>query len=93
MEIGFNIPVSGPLATPHVLLRLCTEGEAMGFGFATFSDHVLMPKNVEAKYPYTDTGEFPSGSLRHWFEQLTAMGFVAAKTTRLRVLRSVMVVP
>jgi probable F420-dependent oxidoreductase len=93
MQIGFNIPVSGPLATPDTVVRLCTEGEAMGFGFATFSDHVLMPKDVRARYPYTESGEFPSGSLSHWFEQLTLMCFLSAKTSRLRLLSSVMVVP
>ena len=93
MQIGFNIPVSGPLATPDSVVRLATEGEAMGFAYATFSDHVLMPKDVRARYPYTDAGEFPSGSLTNWFEQLSFMGFLAGKTSRLRLLSSVMVVP
>ncbi len=93
MQIGFNLPVTGKLARPDVLVRLCVEGEAMGFDYATFSDHILMPKDVAARYPYTDSGEFPSGSLKDWFEQLTTMGFLAGKTSRLRLLSSVMVVP
>jgi probable F420-dependent oxidoreductase len=93
MQIGFNIPVSGPLATPDNVVRLAAEGESMGFDYATFSDHVLMPKDVRARYPYTDAGEFPSGSLSNWFEQLSLMGFLAGKTSRLRLLSSVMVVP
>jgi probable F420-dependent oxidoreductase len=93
MQIGFNIPVSGPLATPDNVVRVCVEGEAMGFAYATFSDHVLMPKDVRARYPYSDAGEFPSGSLSNWFEQLSLMGFLAGKTSRLRLLSSVMVVP
>ena len=36
----------------------------MGFDYATFSDHILMPKDVAARYPYTDSGEFPSGRSR-----------------------------
>jgi probable F420-dependent oxidoreductase len=93
VQIGFNLPMSGSLSTSETLVRLCTEGEAMGFGCATFSDHVLMPKDISARYPYSEGGEFPSGSLREWLEQLTCMSFLAGKTSRLRLLSSVTVVP
>jgi probable F420-dependent oxidoreductase len=48
---------------------------------------------LEAKYPYSDTGEFPgrAGGDRH--EQLTCVAFVAAKTSKLRLVTSVTVVP
>jgi probable F420-dependent oxidoreductase len=94
MKIGFNAPVAGPLAQPETLTRICASGEAMGFDFATFSDHVVIPTTINARYPYSETGEFPTGSAaagRH--EQLTEIAFVAAKTSRLRLVSSVMVVP
>ena len=49
--------------------------------------------SMDAKYPYSDTGEFPgrAGGDRH--EQLTAVTFVAAKTSKLRLVTSVTVVP
>src|SRR6202011_5603796 len=93
MQFGFGAPVSGPLSTPDSLVRIAVESEAMGYDYATISDHVVIPRELEAKYPYSDTGEFPgrAGGDRH--EQLTAVTFVAAKTSKLRLVTSVMVVP
>ncbi|MBL6456283.1 LLM class F420-dependent oxidoreductase [Belnapia sp. T6] len=93
MQIGFNMPSGGPLATPEAMTRLAQGGEALGFGYATFSDHVVIPKDIQAKYPYTDTGEFPASSRGERHEQLTQVMFAAAKTERLRLVTSVMVVP
>ena len=93
MEWGFNAPVSGPLSGIADFNRIVTAGEAIGYDYCTLSDHVAIPRELEAKYPYSDTGEFPgrSGGDRH--EQLIAVAFAAAKTTKLRLVTSVMVVP
>jgi probable F420-dependent oxidoreductase len=93
MQFGFGAPVSGPLSGPRDLARIASEGEAIGYDYCTISDHVAIPRELEAKYPYSDTGEFPgrAGGDRH--EQLTAVAFVAAKTAKLRLVTSVTVVP
>ncbi len=93
MQYGFGAPVSGPLSNPRDLAKISTEGEAIGYDYCTLSDHVVIPRELEAKYPYSDTGEFPgrAGGDRH--EQLTAVMFVAAKTSKLRLVTSVTVVP
>ena len=93
MLIGFNAPTAGPLAAPEHLTRLVVGGEALGFDYATFSDHVVIPTDIQAKYPYSSTGEFPAGSRAERHEQLIEVAFLAAKTTRLRLVTSVMVVP
>jgi probable F420-dependent oxidoreductase len=93
MQYGFGAPVSGPLSTPENLARIAVEGEAMGYGYTTISDHVVIPRDIEARYPYSDTGEFPGRSRGDRHEQLTAVAFVAGKTTRLRLVTSVTVVP
>jgi probable F420-dependent oxidoreductase len=93
MLIGFDMPVRGALATADTLARLAVEGEAMGYGHATFSDHIVIPNDIQARYPYAESGEFPAQARGDWYEQLTTMAFVAAKTSRLRLVTSVMVVP
>ena len=93
MQIGFNAPIAGPLADPDSLTRICVVGEAMGFDFATFSDHVVIPTDIASRYPYSETGEFPSGSAGGRHEQLIEVAFIAARTSRLRLVLSVMVVP
>jgi probable F420-dependent oxidoreductase len=93
MQFGFGAPVSGPLSGPKDLARIASGGEALGYDYCTISDHVAIPRDMEAKYPYSDTGEFPgrAGGDRH--EQLTCVAFVAAKTAKLRLVTSVTVVP
>ena len=93
MQFGFNPPVSGPLSTPNNLARITVEGEAIGYDYATISDHVVIPRDIEAKYPYSDTGEFPGRSRGDRHEQLATAAFIAGKTSRLRLVTSVTVVP
>ncbi len=93
MQIGFNAPTSGALIEPDSLRRIITEGEALGFDYTTVSDHIMVPRNLESKYPYTDTGEFPAGTAAAWLEQLTTTAYIAALTSKLRFVLSVMVVP
>ena len=85
MLLGFDLPTRGALASPETITRLAIEGEAMGFDYLTLSDHIVIPRDIEARYPYSTTGEFPSGGRTDWYEQLTSAAFVAAKTTRLRI--------
>jgi probable F420-dependent oxidoreductase len=93
MEIGFNAPMAGPLSESETLTRICVDAEAMGLDYATFSDHVVIPSTSNARYPYSETGEFPGASWAARHEQLTEVAFIAAKTSRLRLVTSVMVVP
>ena len=93
MQIGFAAPTTGSLIEPDSLRRIITEGEALGFDYATVSDHIMVPRNLDSKYPYTDSGEFPAGTTAAWLEQLTTTAYIAALTSRLRFVMSVMVVP
>ena len=93
MQIGFNAPTTGALIEPDSLRRIITEGEALGFDYTTVSDHIMVPRNLDSKYPYTDSGEFPAGTAAAWLEQLTTTAYIAALTTKLRFVLSVMVVP
>src|ERR1700722_6153838 len=93
MQYGFGAPVSGPLSGAQDLARSTAGGEGIGYDYCTLSDHVVIPRELEAKYPYSDTGEFPgrAGGDRH--EQLTAVTYVAPNAPTLRLAPSVMGVP
>jgi probable F420-dependent oxidoreductase len=93
MLIGFDTPTRGPLATPENIARVAIEGEAMAYDYLTLSDHIVIPKDIQARYPYSDTGEFPAGGRGNWCDQLTSAAYIAGKTSRLRLVTSVMVVP
>jgi probable F420-dependent oxidoreductase len=93
MLIGFDTPTRGPLATPENIARVAVEGEAMAYDYLTLSDHIVIPKDIQARYPYSDTGEFPAGGRGNWYEQLASAAYIAGKTSRLRLVTSVMVAP
>ncbi len=93
MQIGFSAPTAGPLASLDALTELCTGAEALGYDYATFSDHVVIPTDISSPYPYSASGEFSNAGTGERNEQLIELAFVAARTSKLRLVTSVMVVP
>jgi probable F420-dependent oxidoreductase len=93
MQIGFNLPVSGPMATAEVMANIAQLGESLGFDYLTLTDHVALPDTSTPGYPYSTTGEFYTPDPGHRVEQLTTAAWVAAKTSKIRLVLAVMVVP
>jgi probable F420-dependent oxidoreductase len=91
MRYGFYLPTRSSLATPSALEALVQRGEALGFHSVVIADHIVQPVQIASKYPYTSTGAFPSDG--DALEQLALMAFIAAKTRRLRLITSVMILP
>ena len=91
MRYGFYMPTRGATAEPDALETLVTRGEALGFSSTMIADHVVFPVKIQSKYPYTADGRFPGHG--DALEQLSLMAFIAAKTTRLRLVTSVMILP
>jgi probable F420-dependent oxidoreductase len=93
MLIGFNLPISGPMATAADMARVAKLGEELGFDYLTLTDHIALPDVASPGYPYSESGEFYSPDPGHRMEQLTAAAWVAAKTDKIRLVLAVMVVP
>ncbi len=93
MQFGFNLPNSGALAAPDIMSRIAREGEALGYDYLTVTDHVVLPDTAEPGYPYSESGAFYSIDSAHRHEMLTAAAWLAAITTRLRLVLAVLVVP
>ena len=91
MRYGFYLPTRGATATPEALGTLLDRGEALGFASVMIADHVVFPTTIDSKYPYTADGHFPGQG--DALEQLALMAFVAARTRRLRLVSSVMILP
>ena len=53
MKFGFDAPIGGPDATPERLARLVRHGEEMGFDIIGAGDHIVIPRTVDSRYPYT----------------------------------------
>ncbi len=55
------------------------------------SDHVVIPNEIDSSYPYTPDGRVPQWD--DWNEQLTTLAFLAGRTSSIRLITSVMVLP
>ncbi|MBV8168997.1 MAG: LLM class F420-dependent oxidoreductase, partial [Alphaproteobacteria bacterium] len=67
--------------------------DELGFDFLTLTDHVVLPDHAQPGYPYSVSGNFYEGAPARRHEQLTAAGFIAAKTSRIRLVTAILVVP
>src|ERR1700758_5414155 len=93
MQFGFNLPNSGALAVPEIMARIAREGEALGYDYLTITDHIALPDLAEPGYPYSESGAFYSLDSAHRHEMLTLAAWLAAVTTRVRLVLAVLVVP
>jgi probable F420-dependent oxidoreductase len=93
MQIGFNLPVSGPMASPEVMASIAQLGESLGFDYLTLTDHIALPDTSTPGYPYSTTGEFYTPDPGHRVEQLTTAAWIAARTSKIKIVLAVMVVP
>ena len=93
MKFGFSIPTRGALATQQALLALAQRGEQLGFGHLALPDHIIIPRSIASPYPYNAAKKMAGAADGDCFEQLAVMAYLAAATTKIRLLTSVMVVP
>ena len=93
MQFGLHLGTRGPAIEPDSLIAIARKAEALGFVHLGLSDHVVIATEVDSIYPYTQTGTWFAQDSGICLEQITALGFIAAATTRLRLLSSVMVLP
>jgi len=78
---GIHLPQAGPAASAESLTQVAELAESLGFSDVWVSDHLVIPSN--AKYP-------PSAYI---YEPLAVMAWVAAKTTRIGIGTTVLVLP
>src|SRR4029077_18294843 len=56
-------------------------------------DHVVLPDTKVPGYPYSESGQFYEEAPIERHEQLIGMAYIAAKTSRIRLVAAVLVVP
>ena len=61
MQFGFYLPNHGPTAQPGPLGEIARAGDQMGFQYMVVGDHIIVPKRIDSRYPYTVSGEFSGG--------------------------------
>jgi probable F420-dependent oxidoreductase len=93
MEFGAHIFGVGALADPVALGEVARLAEATGYHSVFLADHVLVPRGLASKYPYTQDGSFPFDPEKDWLDPLVALGYLAGQTQSIRLGTSIIVVP
>jgi probable F420-dependent oxidoreductase len=94
MRIGVALPTVGPADGPESLLAVAEAAEQLGFDSVWVTDHALMSYARESEYPYGRSGtEVAMTPGVQWLEPLSTLAFVAARTGRVRLGTSVLVLP
>jgi len=93
MDYGFSIPTRGALANREGVLALAKRGEELGFNYLAIPDHIVIPRRIASPYPYNTQRKMVGAADGDCLEQLVLMAYLAAATSNIRVLTSIMVVP
>ena len=94
MEYAFGALAQGVFSNPDNISLLALKGEEFGFEMMWVNDHIIMPSSINSRYPYSEDGKFNEfGESGDYLEQLTVLSYLAALTSKVKLLSSVMVVP
>ncbi len=91
MQYGVHLPQLGRTADRKTLIEWAEEADRLGLHSGWVSDHVAWPREIESKYPYTEDGSFPGGFDMPWLDPLGTLMFVAARTERLKLGTTVLI--
>jgi probable F420-dependent oxidoreductase len=93
MDVGLTIPTRGPLATRQGIETMTRRAENLGFAHLSLSDHVVVPRTIASRYPYSESGEWAGAASGDCFEQFTLLAFLAGITESPRLITAVAVIP
>lgn len=93
MQFGLSIPHRGPLANPEAIRAIAGSAEALGYGVLSMADHIVVPRQIGSRYPYSPDGGWAGGADGACFEQISLLNYVAGITQSARLLTSIMVIP
>ena len=85
IEFGVHLPQLGRNADRDTLLAFAREIDRLGIESAWTSDHIAWPRDIQSRYPYTESGDFPAPFDTPWLDPLATLAFTAAVTERVRL--------
>ncbi|MGI9418576.1 MAG: LLM class F420-dependent oxidoreductase [Geminicoccaceae bacterium] len=93
MKVGLTLPMRGPLANPGDIKTLVERAEALGFDHLGVNDHIIVPKAIDSRYPYSATGAFPGSASGECLDLFALLAYVAAISTKPRLVTAIAVIP
>ena len=74
-------------------LAVADEAERLGYDSVWVHDHVVMPTGVTSRYLYNASGDSPFHPEQYIYDPITVMAAIAARTQRVLIGTSVLIVP
>jgi probable F420-dependent oxidoreductase len=68
------------------LVPVARLAEQLGFAGVTMSDHIVRPRSIASRYPYTATGEMATDETTPYLDPFVLIGALARATTRIRFM-------
>lgn len=93
MDFGLHLGTRGAAASPDNLVEIAQHADKLGLKYLGFSDHVVIARSIDSRYPYNESGDWPGVATGFCLEQLSCLAYAAAITRNIRLLTSVMVIP
>ncbi len=93
MDFGFSIPTRGGIAGTQAIDAFAKRGEELGYRYFAIADHIVIPRQIDSLYPYSQDRKMRGAASGDCMEPLAVMAYLAAATSNARLLTSVMVVP
>ena len=93
MQAGVLIPSAGPKASPENIVQVARLAERLGYHSVWVTDHVILPHQVDAYYPYRANGRWDYPPTTNWLDPLLALAWAGAAAPSLELGTSVLVAP
>ncbi|HZQ38442.1 MAG TPA: LLM class F420-dependent oxidoreductase [Dehalococcoidia bacterium] len=74
-------------------VRVAVAAEQLGFDSVWVHDHIVMPAEIDSRYPYNESGVAGFAWRQEIYDPLAMLGAVAAATQRVEIGTSVLIVP
>lgn len=94
ISFGVRVPNSGPLSSVANITRAAVEAEEMGFDSIFLHDHVVWSNEMHRHHISSGAHEaLDDSQSADFYEALTTIGYLAAKTERVRIGVACLVMP
>ena len=93
MKYGFSLVVRGNEATPDTFARIAERAESLAIDSLWCSAHVILPPQVKSGYVLIPGRMHPEHWKECYWEPFTVLSYLAAKTSKLILGTSVVIVP
>jgi probable F420-dependent oxidoreductase len=93
MKFALSAVGTGSTIRPEWLSQVVQKAEALGYESAWIPEHLAVPIEMQARYPYSADGKFPGGPGAGIHDPFLALAFIAGCTQRIKLGTGVFVVP